>query len=285
MVDGTPPFIEQPTQTVIWVWDGVNWERINTSNGRPTGRYSSAAVYDADRNVIVSFGGRVGKDEKIINDTWEWNSNEWKDLTDPTRPARDHHAMAYDRERKRTILFGGGVFPRVPGPWSQDTWEWDGKQWKLVATEGPPGRVSTIVYDNIRMEVILFGGVGAPGADGNQPNFKDTWSWNGKEWKNVGNDGPNERSRHAMVFDSRRGKVLLYGGERNNSQQLGDMWEWDGKQWKEIKLADTNPGTRRVHAMAYDEARGVTVLFGGMHEKTLMSDTWEWDGRVWKNVN
>ena len=36
--------------------------------------------------------------------------------------------------------------------------------------------------------------------------------------------------------------------------------------------------------MAYDAARGVTVLFGGDPEEAdgrLLGDTWEWDGSRW----
>ena len=33
--------------------------------------------------------------------------------------------------------------------------------------------------------------------------------------------------------------------------------------------------------MAYDSARGVTVLYGGYNGSTYMTDTWEWNGTVW----
>ena len=36
------------------------------------------------------------------------------------------------------------------------------------------------------------------------------------------------------------------------------------------------------HAMAYDSARGVTVLFGGYNIVTgWLNDTWEWNGTAW----
>lgn len=42
------------------------------------------------------------------------------------------------------------------------------------------------------------------------------------------------------------------------------------------------PDARRQHAMAYDSARGRTVLFGGYRTGTgSLADTWEWDGRGW----
>lgn len=43
--------------------------------------------------------------------------------------------------------------------------------------------------------------------------------------------------------------------------------------WVEPRLSGRN-----AHAMAYDSARGVTVLFGG---GDALHDTWEWDGTTW----
>ena len=33
--------------------------------------------------------------------------------------------------------------------------------------------------------------------------------------------------------------------------------------------------------MAYDSARGVTVLLGGTSESNVLGDTWKWDGSTW----
>src|SRR5690242_17994803 len=43
------------------------------------------------------------------------------------------------------------------------------------------------------------------------------------------------------------------------------------------------PSARSNHAMAYDTARGVTVLFGGADGNGggLGAETWEWDGTAW----
>jgi len=37
--------------------------------------------------------------------------------------------------------------------------------------------------------------------------------------------------------------------------------------------------------MAYDSARGVTVLFGGWDGDNRTSDTWEWDGSDWTSIS
>ncbi len=57
--------------------------------------------------------------------------------------------------------------------------------------------------------------------------------------------------------------------------------------WILRDLGAGRPG-RSGHAMAFDSARGKTVLFGGskfLYPKTIyFSDTWEWDGKKWTLV-
>lgn len=45
------------------------------------------------------------------------------------------------------------------------------------------------------------------------------------------------------------------------------------------------PPGRRQAAVAYDRARGVTVMFGGMSGGPALDDTWEWNGVGWTNPN
>ena len=49
-----------------------------------------------------------------------------------------------------------------------------------------------------------------------------------------------------------------------------------------VRRAVEGPPARNYHAMAYDEARGVAVVFGGSSEANQdLGDTWLWDGAVW----
>ena len=47
--------------------------------------------------------------------------------------------------------------------------------------------------------------------------------------------------------------------------------------------AKTGLESRHSHAMAYDSARGRTVLFGGIGSGDPTSTTWEWDGNRWES--
>lgn len=48
--------------------------------------------------------------------------------------------------------------------------------------------------------------------------------------------------------------------------------------------ASGGPSARSSYSLAYDRARGVTVLFGGKDGSTVFGDTWEWDGSMWNAI-
>ncbi|MBK9386122.1 MAG: hypothetical protein IPN34_15020 [Planctomycetes bacterium] len=93
---------------------------------------------------------------------------------------------------------------------------------------------------------------------------------------------PSPRYLHAMAYDSARGVTVLFGGTHaTTGALLNDTWEWNGTTWN-LRAPSMRPPSRNMHAMAYDAARGVTVLFGGLnHQSARFPDTWEWDGTNW----
>jgi hypothetical protein len=109
-------------------------------------------------------------------------------------------------------------------------------------------------------------------------------------WTQVATTGPpSPRSNHGLAYDSARGVTVLFGGYVEAGPAAGqasDTWVWDGSTWKQV--ATTGPSPRYDISMAYDSARGVTVLFGGFATgppaPRPLADTWEWDGSLWKQV-
>jgi hypothetical protein len=136
------------------------------------------------------------------------------------------------------------------------------------------------VYDEAHGQVLLFGG-----DRGQEGSLGDTWVYDGQQWREIAVTGPSPRSIHAMVYDSRRRKVVLFGGVAEG-RTLGDTWEWDGKGW--ARVATSGPPARALHGLAYDAARGRTVLFGGQSvlapDAPSLADTWEWDGVAWSHI-
>ena len=91
-----------------------------------------------------------------------------------------------------------------------------------------------------------------------------------------------------MAYDSLRRVTVLFGGGCCRPGQscfdCNDTWEWDGTDWTEHSPASM-PSPRERFGLAYDEERGVTVLFGGstfdVFPTVYCGDTWEWDGANW----
>jgi hypothetical protein len=95
---------------------------------------------------------------------------------------------------------------------------------------------------------------------------------------------PPARHDAAMVYDSLRNNVWLFGGNSNSAAGLlGDLWRFDGNDWLEIHL--TNPPSPRAGtAFAFDARRGKMVIFGKGTLLAGSNDTWEFDGAVWKQI-
>ena len=97
---------------------------------------------------------------------------------------------------------------------------------------------------------------------------------------------PAARTGHALAFDSVRGCTVLFGG-RDPNQPLGhaldDTWEATAGGWI-ARAPAQSPPPRTGCALAFDSARGRTVLFGGL-QLGFLADTWEWDGNTWSQAN
>jgi hypothetical protein len=88
-----------------------------------------------------------------------------------------------------------------------------------------------------------------------------------------------------MVYDSKRGRVVLFGGA-DGTKMLGDTWEWDGATWRQSAV--TGPSPRALFGLAYDSTRGRTVLYRGTGvlapDAPSHNDTWEYDGAAWRPI-
>src|SRR5262249_24424657 len=154
-----------------------------------------------------------------------WNGIEWAQEQDTGPSPRTSHALAYDSERDRIVLFGGmelsvqnvtvlvndSVFTASGGldlshtshtetrsvaqaELLGETWEYDGRLWTRVTNLGPSARAgSAFIYNGATC--CLFGGKGA------QASYKDTWDWDGKHWKQTQDMGPGERAFAGASFD------------------------------------------------------------------------------------
>ncbi len=77
---------------------------------------------------------------------------------------------------------------------------------------------------------MLFGGANAEGV------LNDLWAWDGASWRKLAESGPEPRVMGHIAYDTRRDRVVLFGGRRASpaNTDLGDTWEWDGEAWRQI---------------------------------------------------
>ena len=198
---------------------------------------------------------------------------------------RGGHSMVYDAQLLRMVMFGGSANPGFDDVnWFYRFGTWTGR----LLVPRPTGREShSMAYDSDRNVAVLFGG-----RNPNNTDVHQTWEYDGDNpivsqlWQIRSTTGPSPRSNHAMVYDSRRCRTVLFGGQDLGTLAiLNDTWEWDGNQWEQKFPATVPPPNAPSNQMAYDEARGVTVLRTDQSSLAGTSDTiWEWDGVDWTPV-
>lgn len=102
---------------------------------------------------------------------------------------------------------------------------------------------------------------------------------------------PSARTHPGMVYDTRAGRMLLFGGTTRfdagtkKSYELNDTWEWNTIRWLQRFPEHVPPG-RGAHVMVYDSNRLRAVIFGGKSDITSqLNDTWVYDHNDWTRID
>lgn len=304
--EGGSPFAGQ-----TWEWDGVQWTRRAPSSSLPL-RYRAAMAYDPLRRRVVRFGGSDLTTGAWHNDTWEWDGSGWTFVPSPGLPPGDaHYRLAFDAARETIVLFDlahrsgtdwewDGMawtrlasapppstyavsttdfarrrLVRLQGDFGNSTWEWDGNSWTEFVGLAPPPRDTTLTWDPVSGDCVLFGG----STRYLQTFFGDTWSWDGRGYwvQATTPTAPSPRAMHALAPHRASGGVVLFGGIDSNRQQLRDTWLWAGGVWTDLTatLPSAPPG-------------GPSMFEAGVHngDPLLVSgnELWRWTGS-WQRVN
>jgi hypothetical protein len=220
--------------------------------------------------LLASLTGAVGVRTAAAASGW-FNQN-------VVGPPTTSLAMAYDSVHHVVLAFDG-----------TRTWTWttSSRTWTSVTSAHNPSTGSvffSMTFDSARGKTVMIAsGYGPPV---NPTNLLATWEWDGADWIQLSpaHNPPARYGAAPLVFDSKRGVVILFSGQFDQPHSPGDTWEWNGTDWTDRTTA-TGPNKRYTHCMAYDAARGVTVLFGGFansgSSSGSLSDTWEYDGTTW----
>jgi hypothetical protein len=264
----------QPVNT-LWEFDGIQW--VNRTPVTLPATWPPAAAGDSMGLTFDSLRGRTvlmePKPQTFNVGIWEWDGSSWTQPSPSNPPIYGAIAgTGFDGSRVLLLNHTNGHL---------DGWTWDGTSWTHpwsdTVTPGPSDRsFPAVAYDASRGVTVFFGGT----AGSNSAILGDVWEWNGTTWTNPAPSGalPPARTDASLVYDARRGEVLLFGGYelyQGARRYFQDLWAWDGQRWSELTPEGIGPPPRAEAALAFDTRRHRVVLFGGSDaDGDSGGDTW-----------
>lgn len=267
---------------------------LATEGARPSPRRLARAVFDPLRDRLIVFGGYDGS---YYNDLWQLSfatsPPTWSALVaaGPAPVPRAGHAMVYDANGDRVIVFGGhdGVTPGTLR--RNDVWELSlsgAPAWSPIVPQGvaPAARSShSAVYDGANDRMIVFGGTSGSEV---QSYLNDTWQLDldgTPSWSEIAQSRrPPRREEQVLDFDAARERLVMHGGY-DAFQYLSDTWVLDlagVSRWDPVRtLSDAAPSARWGHVGVHDPVHDRLVVFGG-YGAGYLGDTWafEWSSSM-----
>lgn len=231
-------------------------------------------------------GWRRNRPAADVCDNWILRGATWSKLTEGTCVTDRMIAtnLVFDSRRKRMLLVDGPSLPFIPELRPLRLWEWRSNQWLLVDSTGPRRTgVGAVAFDERRgvlVVPVLYGG----------PD-QGMWEWDGKSWRQLppAFPSPTVRQTYGLTYDSRLGRVLMFGGQGSSrGPYLDDLWSWKGAVWTRLERpAGLTPQARGGGSLLYDHARTRTLLFGGYAQVPIASEyaLWVLGDKGWKQGN
>jgi tetratricopeptide (TPR) repeat protein len=199
----------------VWTFDGKNWSEVETNNTKTRDHHKM--VYMDHLAAFLVYGGFTAD---FTPDTTTSLLCGKKFINLPIRGPgpRGNSAMAYDRLRRKVVLFGGNFPSKNKG----DLWEFDGKSWEEIPVEDIGVATGhAMAYSELHEMVVIHGPDGT------------TWGWNGKKFKNLAIDGPVE-SGVALGYDPIRKVLAAFGGFGPHRTASSSLWELEKDKWKKV---------------------------------------------------
>lgn len=143
--------------TWIYTYNNNTWLKSNPPRSNPSSRIGHTMNYDSASNRVILFGGYTSLGYNAETWMYDYNANRWTNMTLNNHPsARYKHAMTYDSDSDRTVLFGG------TNSQNDDTWIYNlnTNTWLSMTPSIHPSARSghTMVYNFNKDRILLFGG-------------------------------------------------------------------------------------------------------------------------------
>ncbi|HXF26242.1 MAG TPA: kelch repeat-containing protein [Bryobacteraceae bacterium] len=266
----------------------------------------SSAVYDADSNGMIVFGGVFGNNENGVSLLSRANglggTPQWTSLilngAAGSPPARSGHSAVYDSINKRMIVFGGcggGCLPALNDVWvlanadgttGTPTWT----QLSPFGTPPAPRVGHAAVYDPDTNSMIVFAGQNGGGVGG---TYSDTWilsNANGlggtpvwTQLSPIGGPPPGQYGSSAVYGPVNNIMMVFGGGIQGNQVASNAVWTLSHANgqggtpvWKNIAPEGMPgaPAKRYFHTAVYDRGSNRMTIFGGNVLGTVFNNAW-----------
>jgi hypothetical protein len=243
------------------------WQQLRGGVAPPPRSTASLAMHADD---ALLFGGRDRT--STLGDCWllQKGSADWRQVSGVLPSARRGAAMAYDPERRITVVFGGRV---ASGGVLADTWIFDGSAWRVAQLESAPDARAgaKLRFDPVRRTLVLLGGVAQ-----SRMALNDAWAFDGAGWTKLEAlaAAPTPRLYNAAVFDL-WGRLISWGGTAG-ADVLGDLAVHQGGAWTEVP---NGPSARFDAALLDTGTGGYRTVFGSQSDFATrwedLADVWE----------
>ena len=193
-----------------WLWDGQTWTFHSSLPTYVPSLLLEDWAYDSVRQKMMYLS-------LYTSAFWEWDSQGWTRRPFTNGPTyRTLYAFAFDPTRNRAILYGGTGY--------NETWEWDGAQWKKMQPAHPPPAFSRIAIQEF---VPALGGVLVAGW---LPfsQVAEAWLWRGTDWERLPEFDPpwwSPNNVPYVVYDVGRQRLLAFFYRDTGSIAIPLAWE------------------------------------------------------------
>lgn len=209
--------------------------------------FGAPMAYDIESDRLILFGGGVPGMLSLETWAYDFNTDTWEKMQPSSNPSRRAmHALAYDAESDRVILWGGFTNTdendvRIWAyDYNNDAWEsyenLDGPQqhWERGGMVYIPESDRMLLFTGFReLEDELVG--------------PETWyyDFNTNSWFEVATEiSPPPMTMYSMAYDHKSNKVIIFGGELTSKYAgniTNDIWIFDVDEQIWSQLAAPTP--------------------------------------------
>lgn len=238
-----------------WLWDGRDWTQLavgqHLAGAGPSPRHWARMATDPLRGRVVMFGGCLvpAAAGSTAGDTWEWDGQTWIPCIPRTHQptSRLWHSMSWNPSTRRVAMFGGTN--GTTGSLSfLSIEEWDGQDWTqltaVVSGSPVPGFMDAAAVPDPQGQGVLLFGTRYANAFGQTPTpMEGIWDGVRLNVQIPISPPPSRRMSEAVLLDTYRKEVVLFGGVTLSQSAPRDTWSrpTSGGTWSVAK-AYPGPG-------------------------------------------